>query len=130
MHKNENTMIEHKKLQESWPFLTYGIYLSEHHIGITQNVDALFVNIYLYTLIKEENLKKTFIEHGETWWWESNRLTPINLFIGQDFKIFKPYLKTFARKEFEFICGPIVSISDLTNKKSKRRQIQLVKHIP
>ena len=74
-------------------------------------------------------LKPRFLELGESWWWESNRTIPINLFLKKDFSEFSKYLITFNIKDTEVVKGPSVSIADLAKKRSKRRNIQLVKKV-
>lgn len=69
-----------EKLQENYPFLTYGMYLDKDYLGIVQNSDNHLISIYIYNAIPDENLRKVFLNCGETWWWESNRKIPINLF--------------------------------------------------
>lgn len=116
-------------LQEKFPFLTYGTYLERHYLGIVQNCDNQILSMYVYNDMYDERIKKLFLRYGEIWWWESNRQIPINVFLKSEFKIFKDSLKTFARKEFDIIHGPIVSMQDIMQKRIKRRQIQLVRKI-
>ena len=85
--------------------------------------------MYCYNDIKDDNIKTTFLQYGETWWWESNRKIPINMFLNPTFKIFRPYLKTFIAKEFEYIFGPKVCLDDMMEKRVKRRSIQLIRKI-
>jgi len=119
----------HKLLQEKFPFLTIITYLGREYIGIMQNSDGQFVSIYLLDHSFTHEIKREFLLCGETWWWESNRTIPINLFLRERFKRFKPCLKTFARKETNIVEGPIVNMLNLINKKLKRRTIQLVKGV-
>lgn len=116
-------------LKEKFPFLTYGTYLGKNYIGIVQNSDNQIISIYVYNEIGDENLRKIFLKCGEIWWWESNRQIPINIFLKKPFNVFRPFLKTFIRKEFEIIFGPVVSLQEIINKRSKRRTIQLVKKV-
>lgn len=117
----------HKLLQEKFPFLTIVTYLKTEYIGIMQNSDNSFISIYILDGSFTHQMKKEFLQCGETWWWESNRLVPINLFLRERFKVFKPWLRTFARKEAIIVEGPTVNMMDLINKKLKRRTIQVVK---
>lgn len=117
-----------KLLQEKFPFLTIITYLNTEYIGIMQNSDNQFVSIYVLDPSFTNDMKKDFLLCGETWWWESNRTIPINLFLRERFKKFRPYLKTFAKKETTIIEGPTVNMMDMINKKLKKRTIQLVKY--
>lgn len=118
-----------EKLKENFPFLTYGIYLDKDYLGIIQNSDNHLISIYIYNDIPDETLRKNFLKCGEVWWWESNRQIPINIFLRKNFEIFRPFLKTFIRKDFFIQFGPIVSLQDIITKRVKRRTIQLVKKI-
>lgn len=122
---NEKT---HKLLQEKFPFLTIVNYLNTEFIGIVQNADQNFISIYILDVNVSQAMKKEFLSCGDTWWWESNRTVPINLFLRDKFKKFKPWLRTFARKETKIIEGPSLNIMDLLNRKLKKRTIQLVKY--
>jgi len=114
-------------LQEKFPFLTIVSYLGTEHIGIMQNSDNSFISIYVLDANFPQQMKKEFLQCGETWWWESNRTIPINLFLRDRFKPFKPWLKTFARKETNIVVGPSINMMDLINRRLKKRTIQLVK---
>lgn len=115
-----------KELHNHFPFLTFGTYLNEDYVGIVQNVDNQFISIYVYNAISCNNMKKRFLELGEIWWWESNRQLPINIFLKKQFKMFSPYLRGFAKKDFDIKCGPTVSLQDQITRRIKRKQIELV----
>ena len=117
----------HKLLQEKFPFLTIISYLNQEYIGIMQNGDSQFVSMYILEPTCTQEEKQKFLLCGETWWWESNRTIPINLFLKDKFKPFSKYLKTFAKKDVKIIEGPTINLMDLINKKLKRRTIHLVK---
>lgn len=116
-----------EKLQEKFPFLSYGTYLEEEYIGIVQNSDNQFIFIYVLNEISDENLRKRFLQLGEVWWWETNRQLPINLYLKEEFKLFKPYLRQYSRKEFDLVHGPIISLNETMSRRIKRKQIQLIK---
>ena len=98
-------------------------------MGIIQNLDDAITTIYDYGLLKTEDQKILFIELAETWWWESNRMIPINIFLKQDWIQFRPTLKTFMSKDVELKYGPAVSLKENAQKRSKRRSITLVRRI-
>lgn len=118
-----------KKLSDNHPFITICIYAGQEYVGIIQNRDDLVTTMYDYGSIVSDDLRSKFLELGDTWWWESNRAIPINLFLKNDWAPFKPYLRTFNNKSLEIIHGPIVSMSDFAKKRTKRRSITLVKRI-
>ena len=114
-------------LQEKFPFLTLITHLNIDYIGIVQHADPTFLHMYVLDNTFSADLKQRFLECGDTWWWESNRQIPINIFIRDKFAPFKRYLRIFAMKETEIKHGPIVNLKELMNKRVKRRTIQLVK---
>ena len=122
-------MTEFEQLNNRFPFLTLGRYIGNDVVGIMQNMDQSIISMYVYSKIPTPQLKKQFLELGETWWWESNRKIPINMFLGDDMKLFSPYMETYILKEFEYILGPQVSLDNLMSKRVKRRSIQLIRKI-
>jgi hypothetical protein len=119
-----------KKLSENHPFITVCSYANQDYVGIVQNRDEMVTTIYDYGSIVDAAIKEKFLELGEIWWWESNRLIPINLFLKQEWAIFKPYIRTFNNKSLVVIHGPVCSMAELSKRRSKRRSITLVKRIP
>jgi hypothetical protein len=111
-----------------YPFLSLVTYGGKEYIGIVQNQDDTVLSMYDYSKIPDD-LKTTFLELGDVWWWESNRMIPINLFLKKDFARFAGILITFNIRDTEVVKGPSVSIADLAKKRSKRRNIQLVKKV-
>ena len=119
-----------KRLSELHPFITVCSYANQDYVGIIQNRDDTVTTIYDYGAIIDPNAKNRFLELGDTWWWESNRLVPINLFLKDDWSIFRPYLRTFNNKSLTILHGPVCSINELHKRRSKKRSITLVKRIP
>jgi len=118
-----------KKLSENHPFITICSYANQDYVGIVQNRDEIVTTIYDYGSIVDAIAREKFLELGDVWWWESNRLIPINLFLKDEWSIFKPYIRTFNNKSLTILHGPTCSISDLNKRRSKRRSITLVKRI-
>ena len=117
------------KLTEHHPFITVCSYADQDYVGIVQNRDDTVTTIYDYGAIIDLEAKNTFLKLGETWWWESNRLIPINLFLKEEWSIFKPYLRTFTNKNLIIIHGPVCSLAELHKCRSKKRSITLVKRL-
>ena len=72
-------------MQENYPFFSYDTETKKEfteHLGIIINSDQVITSMYNFEAIPTPELRKKFIELGEQWWWESNRLMPINLFLG------------------------------------------------
>ena len=117
-----------EEIFEQYPFLSLVTYGGQEYVGIMQNQDDSFLSMYDYSKI-DSDLKPLFLELGDVWWWESNRTIPINLFLKQDFAQFASILITFNIRDTEVVKGPSVSIAELAKKRSKRRNIQLVKKV-
>ena len=114
-------------LQERFPFLTVFTYSGEEFVGIIQNQSKNVVSVYVLNHLKDQRLRKKFLEYGDVWWNESNRKVPINLFLKEDFSIFNDCLKNFITKEFKIIHGPSISLQSLSQKRVKRKRIQLIR---
>lgn len=118
-----------KQLSEKYPFITVVIYGNTEYVGIIQNRDKLVTTMYDFGRITEIELKKKFLELAEVWWWESNRSIPINIFLREEWAVFKPYLQTFINKDFDIMYGPATSLAELNKKRTKKRSIQLVRRV-
>jgi len=118
------------RLTENHPFITIVSYAGQDYVGIVQNRDDVVTTIYDYGSILDAVLKEKFLSLGDIWWWESNRLIPINLFLKDDWAPFKPYIRTFNNKSLVVLHGPVCSMTELTKRRSKRRSITLVRRLP
>lgn len=96
-------------------------------MGIIINFDTYVVSVYDISMIKTDEDRKAFLEMGEVWWWESNRKIPINIFLKKEMQVFKPLIKTFNSKDVELIFGPSVNLSEIAEKRIKRKSIQLIR---
>lgn len=116
-----------KQLLEQYPFLSYLIYGGNEYIGIVQNCDDQITTLYDFGQLKSIEQKKLFLELGDQWWWESNRIIPINVFLKQDWNIFKFCIRTMNSKDVDIRLGPQTSLKDISAKRGKRRSITLVR---
>lgn len=119
-----------QKLSNNHPFITVCRYSGHEFVGIIQNRDDAVTTFYDFGSIIEQELKKEFLRLADEWWWNSNRMIPIHLFLREDWAIFKPYLRTFTNKGLEVLHGPATSLNDLSKKRIKRRSIMLVRRMP
>lgn len=119
-------MINLDEIKEKFPFLTGLRYQTTEYIGIIQNSDEKIISFYDYQTIKTPEEKQLFLEHGETWWWESNRLLPINIFLQGQMQPFRYCLKTIVNKDIEVMFGSMTSLNNIMKKRIKKRQIQLL----
>ena len=118
-----------EQFQENFPFISCVKSNDKEYVGIVINFDDYIASIYDLSMISEEVKRKLFLEMGEVWWWESNRKIPINIFLKTEMQIFKPFIKTFNSKDIELIFGPIVNLSEIAEKRVKRKSIQLVRSV-
>ena len=122
-------MINLDEIQEKFPFISGLKFQDREFIGIIQNSDEKIISFYDYNSIKTVDEKKLFLEYGDIWWWESNRLLPINIFLQGQLKCFRYCIKTITNKDVEIMFGPVTSLNNIMRKRIKKRQIQLLKKI-
>lgn len=120
---------DYTELLKKYPFLTYLIYGGNEYIGVIQNLDEVITTIYDYGALKTLEQKQQFLELAEMWWWESNRLIPINVFLKAEWQPFRTVVKTMNSKDVEIKFGPQVSLKEIAAKRSKRRSITLVRKV-
>ena len=116
-------------LQENFPFISVVMHVSHEYVGIIINQDAQVTSMYDYSMIKTDEEKQRFLELGETWWWESNRQIPINIFLARDIFDFRYVIKNFSTKDVKLMHGPCTSLNDIIVKRIKRESITLVRKI-
>jgi hypothetical protein len=121
--------IHYQTLLDQYPFLSYITYGGNEYIGIIQNIDDVITSIYDYAVLRTEAQKLMYLELGESWWWESNRKIPINVFLKTEWTVFRPTLKTFNSKDVELKYGPALSLKENAARRSKRRSITLVRRV-
>jgi hypothetical protein len=120
---------DYQQLLKKYPFLTYLVYGGNEYIGVIQNLDEVITTIYDYGALRTLDQKQQFLELAETWWWESNRLIPINVFLKAEWTPFRDVVKTMNSKDVEIKFGPQVSLKEIAAKRSKRRSITLVRKL-
>jgi hypothetical protein len=114
--------------QSNYPFVSCVKSNDTEYVGIVINFDNFVTSIYDITAIKTDDERKIFLEMGEIWWWESNRKIPINIFLKKEMQLFRYAIKTFNSKDVELIFGPSVNLSEIAEKRIKRKSIQLVRN--
>jgi len=113
--------------QNNYPFVSCVKSNDIEYVGIVINFDNFVTSIYDISAIKSDDERKIFLEMGEVWWWESNRKIPINIFLKKEMQLFRYAIKTFNSKDIELIFGPSVNLSEIAEKRIKRKSIQLVR---
>lgn len=113
--------------QENYPFITCIKSNDIEYVGIIINLDDYVTSIYDISVIKTDDERRLFLEFGEVWWWESNRKIPINIFLKKEMQLFRYSIKTFNSKDIELLFGPSVNLSEIAEKRIKRKSIQLIR---
>jgi hypothetical protein len=113
--------------EEQLPFISVINYGDHEYVGIIINQDQFVTSFYDIDLIHSPDEKTRFLLMGETWWWESNRQIPINIFLKNEIEVFKYCIKTFNSKGVRLILGPTVNVLNLSHKRPKRKSVELVR---
>jgi len=116
-----------EEIKDKFPFISGIRHQTVEYIGIIQNSDDRIISFYDYETIKTTAEKKLFLKLGETWWWESNRILPINIFLQGQMIPFRYCLKTIVNKDVEILFGHVCSLNNIMKKRIKKRQIQLIR---
>lgn len=116
-----------ENLQENFPFISVINHVNQEYVGIIINQDAQITSFYDYSAIRTEEEKTKFLELGDSWWWESNRQIPINIFLSKEIQIFRYVIRNFSTKDIKVILGPCTSLNDILTKRIKRKSITLVR---
>jgi hypothetical protein len=96
-------------------------------VGIIINQDQYVTSMYVYTDLRTTEEKEKLIELAEVWWWESNRLIPISIFLRREMELFRYSIMTMNSKDVKVTIGPCVNLNNLALKRIKRKSVQLVK---
>lgn len=115
---------------KEYPFLSYVKYTHMEFIGVIQNHDGDLLSMYSYNKLRTNEDKKLFLNLAESWWWESNRLIPINIFLKRIWQPLQYSLITLSAKDVKEMQGHCVSLNNLAQKRTKRRVVQLVRKMP
>ena len=116
-----------KDIAENFPFISVVNYGEKEYVGVINNQDHNITSMYIYTQIHTEKEKKTFLDLCESWWWESNRMIPIGIFLRKEIQLFKSILMMMNTKDVRIVIGPTVNLYNLAVKRTKRKSVQLVR---
>jgi len=116
-----------KDIENNFPFISVVVYGGQEYVGIITNQDQYVTSMYVYTDLKTQQEQKDLLELGEAWWWESNRMIPINIFMRDEMEPFRYCLTTMNSKDVKITLGPCVSLNNLSVKRVKRKNVQLVR---
>lgn len=116
-----------KDIQNNFPFLSVIQYGGKEYVGIIINQDQWVTSMYVYSDLKTVEEQQNFLELGEAWWWESNRMIPINIFLKTEMTPFRYCITTMNTKDVSVAIGPTVNLNSLALKRVKRKNVQLVR---
>ena len=116
-----------KDIETNFPYISVVTYGGNEYVGIISNQDAYITSMYIFSTLKTELEKEVFLEMGNTWWWESNRMIPINIFLRREMQAFGYAIMTMNSKDVKVTIGPCVNLNDLNFKRVKRKSVQLVR---
>jgi len=118
-----------QNIQEQLPFISVLHYGDDEYVGIIINQDQFVTSFFDLSMIKTQEEKTGLLQVGEIWWWESNRQIPISIFCRREVEPYRYAIKTFNSKDVRVILGPTVNLLNLSFKRVKRKQVQLIKAI-
>jgi hypothetical protein len=116
-----------KDIEKNFPFISVVSYGGKEYVGIVINQDTNVTSMYVYNKLHTEEEKRKLLELGEVWWWESNRLIPISIFLREELHPFKYAILTMNTKDVKVTIGPTIDLSNLSIKRIKRKSVQLVR---
>lgn len=116
-----------KDIENNFPYISVVHYGGNEYVGIVINQDQYVTSMYVYTDLRSDRERKKLLELGDVWWWESNRMIPINIFLGKEMERFRYAIQTMNSKDVKVTIGPCVNLNNLAIKRVKRKSVQLVK---
>ena len=103
-------------IEENYPFISVVTYGGQEYVGIIVNQDQFVTSMLIYSKLRSVQEKKLLLELGETWWWESNRMIPINIFLRKEIDLIKYCQMSMNSKDVKIVLGPTVNLSNLSVK--------------
>ena len=116
-----------KDIEKNFPFISVVAYGGNEYVGIISNQDQYVTCMYVYENLKSIDHKKMLLTLGEIWWWESNRMIPINIFLRKEIDSLRYCLMSMNTKDTRISIGPTVNLNNLALKRIKRKSVQLIR---
>ena len=116
-----------KNIEKNLPFISVVAYGGNEYVGIIANQDSVVTSMYIYNSLKSDEHKKLLLELGEIWWWESNRMIPINIFLKKEISELNYSIITMNSKDVKISVGPCVNLNNLNIKRVKRKSVQVMR---
>jgi len=114
------------EIRTKLPFVSVVEYGGTEYVGIISSQDKNVTIMYVYTLIDTPELRQKLLEFGRTWWDESNRYVPIDIFLRGEMSIFSRYSITMNTKDVILLDGPCINLENFSLRKSKKKTIKLL----
>jgi len=116
-----------KNIENNFPFISVVAYGGNEYVGIISNQDNTITTMYVYDKLKSDEHKKLLLDLGEIWWWESNRMIPINIFLKKDIVELNYCMISMNSKDVKVSIGPCVNLNNLSLKRVKRKSVQVMR---
>ena len=116
-----------KDIKNNFPFLSVVNYGGNEYIGVIANQDQHVTTMFVYTNLRSDEEKRAFLELGEIWGWESNRMIPINIFLRKEISPLNYSMMTMNTKDVKVSVGHCVNLNNLSLKRVKRKSVQVMR---
>jgi|TARA_B110000503_G_C7118713_1_gene401474 hypothetical protein len=116
-----------KEIENQFPYVSVVAYGSNEYVGVITNQDQYVTTMYVYTNLRTEEERQMLLDLGEIWWWESNRMIPINIFLRKEIEMLNYCMITMNSKNTKVVIGPCVNLNNLSLKRIKRKSVQVVR---
>jgi hypothetical protein len=116
-----------KNIEKNLPWISVVAYGGNEYVGIIANQDSVVTSMYVYNSLKTDEHKKLLLQLGEVWWWESNRMIPINIFLKSEINVLNYSIVTMNSKDVKISVGPCVNLNNLSIKRVKRKSVQVMR---
>ena len=114
-------------IKKDFPFISVVEYGGKEYVGVINNQDHAITSMYIYQDLKTDTQKADFVALCKTWWWESNRMIPIGIFLRKEMSSYREILMIMNTKDVTVKMGHVTNLNNLAVKRTKRRSVQLVR---
>ena len=116
-----------KNIEKQFPFISVVTYGGKEYVGIISNQDNYVTSMYIFNFLHNDSDRELFLQLGNAWWWESNRMIPINIFLRSEIQTLSYCMLSMNTKDVKIKFGPCVNLNDLSQKRIKRKNVQLIR---
>ena len=107
-------------IEKNFPFISVVEYGGQEYVGVINNQDNAITSMFIFTDIRSAENKEKFIELCKTWWFESNRMIPIGIFLRQEMAQFKPIMMMMNNQ------SSIISQPSIINRRSIGHHLDVI----